>query len=395
MTEKNNKKEYIYFDNSSSTRIDKRVLDEMLPYLKEEYGNPQALYDLGTNAGEAIESSREKVAALINAEPEEIYFTSCGTESNNFALDGLLTPVAGKGRHIITTEIEHYSILNKVKDLKKKGWEFTLAGVDKYGFVDSEEIKKQVNDSTVLISVMHANNEIGTIQDIKKLSGIAKEKDIIFHSDGIATAGIIPADVKDLGVDAYSLSSQQMYGPKGVAALYINKKMRLSPFLIGGIQEKGRRAGTENVPGIIGFGRAAEIAKTEMDKNIRKTSKLRDRLIDGVFEKIKYISLNGDREKRLPGNAHISFNYVEGEAIVLSLNFENIAVATGSSCASHALKISHVLSAIGLDMAIAQGSIMFSIGKHNTDSDIDILLEVLPDIISRLRKMSPLYNENK
>ncbi len=390
---KNKKDEYIYFDNASTTKIDVRVLEAMLPYLKEEYGNPQALYDLGSNANEAIETAREKVADLIGALPEEIYFTSNGTESNNFALDGLTQPAKKNGNHILTSKIEHYSILNKIKDLEKKGFNTDYLKVDGKGLLDAKNIKKHVKDDTILISVMHANNEIGTIQDLKKISEITKESDIIFHSDGVATAGIIPVDVKELGIDSYSFSSQQMYGPKGEAALYVKKGIRIKPFLIGGVQEKGRRAGTENVPGIVGFGKAAEIAKKELEKNNKNIKKLRDMLISGLFKRIKHIKLNGGRERRLPGNVHVSFKYIEGESIILRLNFEKIAAATGSSCASYALKSSHVLDAIGLDPEVAQGSILFSIGKYNKVREIRRLLEILPPIISKLREMSPLYNK--
>ncbi len=388
-------KKYIFLDNVSTTRVDERVLEEMLPYLKEEYGNPQALYELGTRASKAIETAREKAASLIGADPGEIYFTSCGTESNNFALEGLTEPVKKKGNHIITTEIEHYSILNKLKDLQKNEWEVSYVKVDENGFVDPMDIEEEIREDTILISVMHANNEIGTIQNLADISKIAKKNDIIFHSDGVATAGIIPVDVTELGVDAYSFSSQQMYGPKGAAALYVKKGRKLKPFLIGGVQERGRRAGTENVPGIVGFGKAAEIARREIDENMKKAIKLRDMLIDGLLGKIEYIKLNGDRKNRLPGNAHISFEYIEGESIVLRLNYEKIAVATGSSCASQALKSSHVLKAIGLDSATAQSSILFSIGKYNTKGEIGRLLEVLPPIVSKLRDMSPLYNKSK
>ena len=384
-------KNYIYLDNASSTRTDDRVIDEMMPYLKDLYGNPSSVHQAGADAREGLEKARSRAAILIDSSPEEIYFTSCGTESNNFALNGIMEANRNKGSHIITSSIEHLSILNPLKELKKKGFEVTIIPVDNKGFVFSEEIKKAIRPDTVLISIMHANNEIGTIQKIKEISDIAKTAGIIMHSDGVATAGIIPLSVNELGVDALSFSSQQMYGPKGAAALYIRKGVRIKPLILGGVQERGRRAGTENIPAIVGFGKACEIAKLEMEKNSHMLIKLRSRLIKGIMDNIKEITLNGPTESRLPGNVHISFEYIEGESIVLFLNMQGITVATGSSCASQALKVSHVCTSIGLGQATAQGSILFSIGKYNTEADIDKVINVLPPIIDKLRKMSPLY----
>ncbi|MCX6346624.1 MAG: cysteine desulfurase family protein [Actinobacteria bacterium] len=384
-------KNYIYLDNASSTKTDDRVIDEMMPYVKDFYGNPSSVHQAGADAREGLEKARNRVAILINSSPEEIYFTSCGTESNNFALNGIMEANSNKGNHIITSSIEHLSILNPLKELKKKGFEVTIVPVDNKGFVFSEEIKKAIRPDTVLISIMHANNEIGTIQKIKEISDIAKTAGIIMHSDGVATAGIIPLSVNELGVDALSFSSQQMYGPKGAAALYIRKGVRIKPLILGGVQERGRRAGTENIPAVVGFGKACEIAKLEMEKNSHMLIKLRNRLIKGIQDNIKEITLNGPTESRLPGNVHISFEYIEGESIVLFLNMQGITVATGSSCASQALKVSHVCTSIGLGQATAQGSILFSIGKYNTEADIDKVIDVLPPIIDKLRKMSPLY----
>ncbi len=385
--------EKIFFDNASTTRIDKKALEEMLPYFSQHFGNPSSLHDFGEAAQTALEKARVQAGALIGASPEEIYFTSCGTESNNFALRGLAGAHKDKGNHIIASSIEHQSIVNPLKELKKEGWEVTLIPVDKNGLVDPGEVKKAIRKDTVLILVMHANNEVGTIQKIKEISSIAKKENILFHSDGVATAGIIPVDVYGLGVDSYSFSSQQMYGPKGAAALYLKKGIRIKPLILGGIQERGRRGGTENIPAIVGFGKACEIAKDSIEKNLGPITGLRDSLIEGIKKNIKNIKLNGHPESRLPGNVHISFEYIEGESILLMLNMEGIAAASGSSCTSQALKSSYVLIEMGLSPTMAQGSILFSLGKFNTKKEVDKLLQVLPPIVDRLRKMSPLYKE--
>ncbi|MBC8386501.1 MAG: IscS subfamily cysteine desulfurase [Actinobacteria bacterium] len=384
----------IFFDNASTTRIDDHVFKEMEPYFRENYGNPSSLHDFGESAKIVVEQARKKVADMIGASAEEIYFTSCGTESNNLALWGLARALKGKGSHIISSVIEHHSIINPLKEMKKNGWNISLVPVDKYGLVNLGDIENEITGSTtVLISVMHANNEIGTIQKLREISQIAKKHNIVFHSDGMATAGIIPVNVKELGIDAYSFSAQQLHGPKGVAALFIKRGTRIKPIFLGGIQEKGRRAGTENVPGIVGFGEACELAKIRMNENMKYVSKLRDSLIKRLEDKITDIKLNGHPTRRLPGNVHISFEYIEGESILLMLNMEGIAAASGSSCASQALKSSHVLNAIGLSPTMAQGSILFSLGKYNTDLEINRLLEVLPPIVKRLREMSPIYRK--
>ncbi len=383
----------IFFDNASTTRVDPEVLEDMLPYFSQHYGNPSSLHDFGDTAHDALDNARSQVAALIGAGEEEIYFTSCGTESNNLALWGLGRAAKGKGKHIISSVIEHQSIINPLKDMKKEGWEITRIGVDSEGMVDPDEIQKAINDDTVLISIMHANNEVGTIQRIRKISDIARQKEILFHSDGVATAGIIPMDVNELGVDAYSFSAQQLYGPKGAAALYLRKGIRIKPLLLGGIQERGRRAGTENIPAIVGFGKACEIAKDGMGKNMAHITDIRDRLIEGISKSIDKTKLNGHPTRRIPGSAHISFEFIEGESILLMLNMEGIFAASGSSCASQALKSSYVLTEMGLSPTMAQGSISFSLGKYNTSDEVNRTLEVLPPIIERLRKMSPLFKE--
>ena len=391
-TKKDSKKR-IFFDNASTTRIDDHVFKEMESYFRENYGNPSSLHDFGELAKIAVESARKKVANLVGASAEEIYFTSCGTESNNLALWGLARALKGKGNHIISSVIEHHSVLNPLKEMKKNGWNISLVPVDKCGLINTKDIENEITDSTILISIMHANNEIGTIQKLKEISLIAKKNNIIFHSDGVATAGIIPVDVRELGIDAYSFSAQQLHGPKGVAALFIKKGTRIKPIFLGGTQEKGRRAGTENVPGIVGFGKACELAKIKMEDNIKYISKLRDNLINGIINKVKNVKLNGHTTDRLPGNVHISFKYIEGESILLMLNMEGIAAASGSSCTSQALKSSHVLNAIGLSPTMAQGSVLFSLGKYNTAEEVSRVLEVLPPIVKRLREMSPIYKE--
>jgi cysteine desulfurase len=390
---KKDSKKRIFFDNASTTRIDDQVFKEMESYFRENYGNPSSLHDFGELAKSAVESARKKVANLIGASAEEIYFTSCGTESNNLALWGLARALKGKGNHIISSVIEHHSVLNPLKEMKKNGWNISLVPVDKCGLINTKDIENEITDSTILISIMHANNEIGTIQKLKEISLIAKKNNIIFHSDGVATAGIIPVNVRELGIDAYSFSAQQLHGPKGVAALFIKKGTRIKPIFLGGTQEEGRRAGTENVPGIVGFGKACELAKIKMEDNIKYISKLRDNLINGIINKVKNVKLNGPTTDRLPGNVHISFKYIEGESILLMLNMEGIAAASGSSCTSQALKSSHVLNAIGLSPTMAQGSVLFSLGKYNTAEEVSRLLEVLPPIVKRLREMSPIYKE--
>jgi len=383
----------IFFDNASTTKVDPRVLKDMLPYFSEHYGNPSSLHDFGDTAHGALDNARSQVASLIGANDEEIYFTSCGTESNNLALWGLVRSSKKENGHIITSAIEHHSIINPLKDIKKEGWDITHIGVDNNGLVDPDKIRQAITDSTLLISIMHANNEVGTIQNLKEISGIAKKNEILFHSDGIATAGVIPVDIGELGVDTYSFSSQQMYGPKGAAALYLKKGVRLKPMLQGGIQERGRRAGTENIPAIVGFGRACEIAKNELDKNAKHISSIRDKLEKGIIGNIDKVKLNGHPSRRIPGSAHISFEFIEGESILLMLNMEGILTASGSSCASQALKSSYVLTEMGLSATLAQGSISFSLGKYNTEDEVDKALEVLPPIVERLRKMSPLFKE--
>ncbi|MEE9400493.1 MAG: cysteine desulfurase NifS [Dehalococcoidia bacterium] len=381
----------VYLDNAATTPMLPEVLEAMLPYLKDAYGNPQSLHRWGDEAREAVEDARGKVAALIGAQPEEIIFTSSGTESNNFAIKGLAAAQQSKGRHIVISAIEHFSVLHSARTLEKQGFELTLVPVDRYGLVDPEEVARSIRKDTVLVSVMHANGEVGTIQPIREIARLAKEAGAIFHTDAVATAGTIPLDVGELGVDALSLAGNQFYGPKGIGALWVKKGVRIIPFLDGGVQEGGRRAGTENVPAIVGLGKAAELARKEMGSRIEHLSALRDRLIDGLPSRIGHVILTGHATQRLPGNASFCIEFIEGESMLMLLNHQGIAAASGSACTSKALKASHVLLAMGLAHEIAHGSLLFSLGVSNTVEDIDYVLEVLPPIVDRLRQMSPLY----
>lgn len=391
----------VYLDHAATTPLLPEVVEEMLPYLSKNFGNPSSLHDFGRDPKNAIEEARVKVARLINAEPDEIIFTSGGTEANNFALKAMAFSHQDRGRHIIISSIEHHSVLNSAKALEKLGFEATYLPVDKFGLFDPQALRDAMRKETILISLMHANNEVGTIEPIRKMAKVIQEendrrgaisnKRIYFHSDAVSTVGTIPVDVKELRIDLMSLAAHQFYGPKGIGALYIRKGVRIVPFLHGGIQEGGRRSGTENVPGIVGLGRAAEIVREKMPSWNKEITSLRDRLIKGLKEKIAHLYLNGHPIKRLPGNVSICVEFVEGESMLLSLNMEGIAASSGSACTSHALKTSHVLLALGVDPALAQGSLLFSLGKDNTEGDIDYLLEKLPPIVARLRKMSPLY----
>lgn len=389
------KEKIIYFDHAATTPIKKEVLEEMIPYLTEQYGNPSTIYKLGREAKKAIELARERVAKALNADIEEIYFTSGGTESDNWALKGTALANRDKGRHIITTTIEHHAVLNPLKYLEKIEFEVTYVPVEPNGIVDPNKIKEAIREDTILISVMLANNEIGTIQPIKEIAKIAKEREIIIHTDAVQAVGQIPINVKDLGIDLLSLSAHKFYGPKGVGALYIRKGTRIHPFLQGGAQERNKRAGTENVAGIVGLGKAIEIANKNLNEYASKLQKLRDKLIDGVLSKIDYVRLNGDRYQRLPNNANFSFEFVEGESLLLLLDTKGIAASSGSACTSGSLEPSHVLLAIGLEPEVAHGSLRITLGEDNTEEDIDYLLEVLPEIVSKLREMSPLYESVK
>ena len=383
----------VYLDNVASTPILPQVLEEMLPYLKDAYGNPQSLHEWGDAAREALDDARSKVAALIGAQPEEIIFTGSGTEANNLAIKGLAQARESKGKHIIISAIEHYSVLHTAKTLEKWGFEVTHLPVDKYGLVDPKEAAESIRDDTVLVSIMHANSEVGTIQPITEIANVVKNTGAVFHTDAVATAGTIPVDVKELGVDALSLAPNQFYGPKGVGALWLKKGVRVIPFLDGGVQEGGRRAGTENVPAIVGMGKAAELAREEMESRMVHLSAIRDKLIGELPSRIEHAILTGHPTERLPGNASFCIEFIEGESMLMLLSQQGIAVSSGSACTSRALKASHVLTAMGLPPEIAQGSLLFSLGLENTEDDIDYVVAELPPIVDRLRQMSPLYSK--
>ena len=382
----------IYLENHSGTKIDDRVFNEILPFLKENYGNAQSITSLGSISRDAVDKARKQVADLIGAQENEIYFTSCGSESNNLAIKGIADAYKEKGKHLIVSEIEHFSVLYPARRLQSMGFEITYLPVDKYGFVLPADVKKALTPGTILVSVQHANPEIGTIQPLEEISKICRENNILFHTDAMCTAGTIPVDVTKLGVDLLSLSGSQFYGPKGAAALYIKKGVRIIPRIDGGIQENGRRAGAENVAAIAGLGLAAEIAVNELGENYRKMLLLRDRLISGLPKKIEHIYLNGPVEKRLPNNVNFSVEFIEGEGIFLLLDGKKIYVSSGSACASKSLKMSHVLSAIKVDAAIGQGSILMTLSKYNTDGEIDHVLSEFPAIVKKLRAISPLYS---
>ena len=383
----------VYLDNVASTPILPEILEQMLPYLKDAYGNPQSLHEWGDEAREALDGARSKVAKLIGAQPEEIIFTGSGTEANNFAIKGLAQARESQGKHVVISAIEHYSVLHTAKTLEKWGFEVTHLPVDKYGLVDPEETAKSIREDTVLVSIMHANSEVGTIQPIAEIAKVVKRTGAVFHTDAVATAGTIPVNVKELGVDALSLAPNQFYGPKGVGALWLKKGVRIIPLLDGGVQEGGRRAGTENVPAIVGLGKAAELAKEEMESRMVRLSSLRDKLIGELPSRIEHAILTGHPTKRLPGNASFCIEFIEGESMLMLLSQQGIAVSSGSACTSRALKASHVLTAMGLPPEIAQGSLLFSLGLENTEDDIDYVVAELSPIVDRLRQMSPLYSK--
>ena len=383
----------IYLDNAATTPTDTRVLQAMLPYFTEVYGNPSSLHAFGQEAKHAIEDARYGIAAFIGAKPEEIIFTSGGTESNNCAIKGIAYARREKGNHIITSKIEHHAVLEPCNFLEKQGFEITCIPVNECGLVDPADVEKAITEKTILISVMHANNEIGTIQPIAEIGKIARGKGVYFHTDAVQTLGHLPIDVNELNVDILSASGHKLHGPKGVGILYVRKGVRMHPFMHGGDQEKGRRASTHNVPGIVGFGKAVELEKAEMGKEIEQLTFLRDKLIKGIISTIGFTRLNGHPTQRLPNNVNVSISYVEGESMLLNLDMEGIACSTGSACTSSSLEPSHVLMAIGLPHELAHGSLRFSLGRQTSEDDIDHVLTVLPGIIGKLRSMSPRYKK--
>lgn len=382
-----------YFDNSATTKTDEEVLKVMLPYFAESYGNPSSIYKIGRENRRAVENSREIIASVLNCEAKEIYFTCGGSESDNTAIRGIAYSYKDKGNHIITSKIEHPAVLETCKQLEKEGFEVTYLGVDEAGVINLEELKKEIRPTTTLITIMFANNEIGTIEPIKEIGKIAKENNIIFHTDAVQAVGNLKIDVKELNVDALSMSGHKFYGPKGIGALYVNKKVKFQKFMQGGHQERNKRAGTENVAGIVGMGKAIEIAYNELEEHNKKIKELRDYYEEQIKEKLPYIKINGAINNRLPGNSNISFRFIEGEGILLNLDSKGICASSGSACTSGSLDPSHVLLAIGLPHEIAHGSLRISIGKYNTKKEIDYLVENLTEIVKRLREMSPLWEE--
>jgi cysteine desulfurase len=370
-----------------------KAFEAMLPYFKELYGNPSSIHDGGEKAREAIEEARAKVARLIGSQEEEIYFTSCGTESNNLALKGIASAHQSRGKEIIISSVEHFSIMHTANALERAGFHITRLPVDQYGMVDPWAVEKAITPQTILVSVLHANPEVGTIEPVAEIGRITRAKNVLFHTDAVDSAGTIPVDVNQLNVDLLSLSASQFYGPKGAAALFIRKGVRILPLLDGGIQERGLRAGTENVPAIVGMGVAADLAREEMDRRIDHLTRLQRKLAEELPKRIPYLRFLGHPTQRLPGNVSVAVEFIEGEAMLLFMDMEEIQISSGSACISRSLKVSHVMLAMGVDAATAQGSLLFSFGVQNKEEDIDRVLEVLPPVVERLRNMSPVYRK--
>jgi cysteine desulfurase len=385
----------IYMDYAATTPTDQRVVEAMLPYFGEIYGNPSSLHGFGQEARAAMEGARAKIAAFLGAKPAEIVFTSGGTESDNFAIKGVAWANRKKGDHVITSAIEHHAVLETCRFLEKEGFRVTYLPVDGDGLVDPADVVKAITDRTILISIMHANNEIGTIQPIAEIGRIAKEKGICFHTDAVQTFGHLPFTVDELNIDLLSASAHKLYGPKGMGLLYIRKGTRITPLVHGGDQESGRRASTQNVPGIVGFGKAVELAAATLHEEVVRLTSLRDRFIQGIFERLDGIRLNGHPARRLPNNINLSVESIEGEGMILSLDMMGIACSTGSACSSSSLEPSHCLLAIGLPHELSHGSLRFSLGMYTKEGDIDAVLEALPQVVGRLRAMSPLYAGKK
>lgn len=380
----------IYLDHAATTATHPDVVEAMLPYFTDVFGNPSSIYACAQETKAAVEEARARVAGLIGARSSEIVFTSGGTEADNYALKGVAYANEHKGNHIITSPIEHHAVIETCEFLSKRGFTITYLPVDEYGLVDPQDVKKAITDKTIMVSVMHASNEIGTIEPVEEIGKIAREAGTCFHSDAVQTAGHIPVNVDELGVDLLSISGHKLYGPKGVGALYVRRGTRLFSLMHGGEQEKRRRAGTENVPGIVGLGKAVELAGQEMTAEAERQKCLRDRLIKGLIDGIDHVRLNGHPVRRLPNNVNVSIDFVEGEAMLLNLDMEGICASTGSACSSSSLQPSHVLLALGLPPEQAHCSLRFSLGRENSEQDVDRVLEALPAIVTRLRAMSPL-----
>jgi cysteine desulfurase len=383
----------IYLDNAATTQLDQAVFDEMKPYFIEYYGNPSSVYSIASDTKKAINIARDRVAQSIGADTSEIYFTNGGTESDNWAIKGIAESYGNKGKHIITTKIEHHAILHTCDYLEKQGYEITYLNVDENGLINIEELEKSIRNDTILISIMFANNEIGTIEPIKEIGEIAKKHNVVFHTDAVQAFGHVPINVEEMNIDLLSASGHKIYGPKGVGFLYIRKSVKLKSLIHGGAQERQRRAGTENVPGIVGFGAATKIAHDNMEERAKKEIELRDYLIEQIESNFDYIRLNGHRSKRLPNNVNFCFRFIEGESLLISLDMKGICASSGSACTSGSLDPSHVLLAIGLPHEIAHGSLRLTLSHTTTKEELDYVIEQLKDIVKRLRTMSPLYED--
>ncbi|MBI5467868.1 MAG: cysteine desulfurase NifS [Deltaproteobacteria bacterium] len=381
----------IYFDHNATTPVLNEVFEAMVPYLKDQWGNPSSIHWAGRGTKKPMEDAREQVCKLLNCAPLELIFTSSGTEGDNHAIKGIAYAKKALGNHIITTKVEHPAVLNTCKYLQKEGFDVTYLDVDSGGMIDLEALKAAITPKTILITVMYANNETGVLFPIKEIGDIAKERGVTFHTDAVQAAGKVPIDTQKLNVDLLTISGHKLYGPKGMGALYAKRGVRLVPLIHGGHHERNRRGGTENVAGIIGMGKAAEVALKDMDREIEHLKTLRDRLEKGMAERVPHIKVNGHPEKRLPNTSNISFEFVEGESLLLSLDMKGIAASSGSACTSGSLEPSHVLLALGLSHEMSHGSVRFSLGKSNTVGEIDYLLEIMPPIVERMRSMSPLY----
>lgn len=383
----------VYMDYSATTYVKPEVLEEMMPYFTQKFGNPSSFYGISRETKRAIDAAREKVAKGLNCLPDEVYFTGGGSEADNWAIKGIASAHKNKGNHIITTKIEHHAVLHTCEYLEKNGFEVTYLDVDSEGFINLDDLRNAITDKTILVSIMFANNEIGTIQPIKEIGEICREKKVFFHTDAVQAVGNVPIDVKEMNIDMLSLAGHKIYGPKGIGVLYIKKGIKIDNLIHGGAQERNRRAGTENIAGIVGLGKAMELATSNIEEHMKKMTALRDRLIDGLL-KIPYTYLNGPRgDKRLPGNVNVRFRFIEGESILLSLDFKGVCASSGSACTSGSLDPSHVLLAIGLPHELAHGSLRLTLGAGSTQEDVDYVLEVTPPIIERLRNMSPLWDD--
>ena len=384
-------KRFIYADNAATTKVSEPVLEAMLPYFTEEYGNASSIYALGRNAKKALETARESIAASIGAQPSEIYFTSCGSESDNWAIRSVCERLAAKGqKHIVTSVFEHHAVLHTCQALEKLGFEVTYLPVYENGIVKTEDVRNAISEDTALVTIMYANNEIGTIQPIEEIAAICREKNVIFHTDAVQAVGHVKIDVHAQGIDMLSISGHKIHAQKGIGALYVRKGIPMTNLIFGGAQERNRRAGTENIPAIMGLAKAMELANTDIEERAEKTSRLRDRLIDGLL-KLPRTRLNGDRVKRLPGTVNVSIEGIEGESLLLMLDMNGICASSGSACTSGSLDPSHVLLSLGLKHEVAHGSLRLSINEETTDEDVDYILEVVPKVVKRLREMSPLW----